>query len=677
MSNEELLKNTFLFTGINPAKFHDLLSEIVEINVPEKTTFIKEDDVADALYIVKEGVLQVFTLDRNQQDIVLAKLEKGSFFGEQALLTTTPGFRNASVRTLTNSTLLKITHTAFLKIIESEDTLKKELEKIGIRQLLNKLKTFEADYDISKHLMITEEGLETKVFNPGETIISQGDPIGPIYFLLSGQVEVYKKNNQGIEEFVCTIMPNNLFGESSSILGTPRQATIKARDVVRTVVFPPEKFKSIYQSRPELKKIVDTLQSVYRIPKRGRVSQYFGKFQHLSAIINKFNLQDGREVISSRVIGRDIQSIRETNVENTTTLSYEDRSTYRELELKDGRLVGVTLFGEWDLISELYSRVLDKGKLSDEELKFFQNAGELTLKAKEPGVSEEEIICNCMLVSRGTINSCIKKGCTSREEVSKQTGAGTVCGGCIPTIQEMLGRASWQAMHITRISQLTHDTRSYRLFPIKKHPIQTFKIGQHVVIQCEIDGNWIERSYTLTSTPANTEYFEIAVKREEKGLLSRWLFENEDKVPFIRVSSPTGQFMFETDKTSQMICFVAGIGVTPAVAFARAIIDLGLKRPLHLYVNARSKEQLPYASELESFTKKSDLIKCSFHFTQGLGRMKSEDIEKIAQQHLDADFFICGPKEFQGMVKSALLKAGINEKKILIEEFTHAGGPQK
>jgi bacterioferritin-associated ferredoxin len=52
---------------------------------------------------------------------------------------------------------------------------------------------------------------------------------------------------------------------------------------------------------------------------------------------------------------------------------------------------------------------------------------------------EDEIICNCMDVTRGAIIKAIKeKGLTTVEEVSDATDAGTGCGGCVEQIEEIL-----------------------------------------------------------------------------------------------------------------------------------------------------------------------------------------------------------------------------------------------
>ncbi|HZJ74184.1 MAG TPA: (2Fe-2S)-binding protein [Perlabentimonas sp.] len=54
-------------------------------------------------------------------------------------------------------------------------------------------------------------------------------------------------------------------------------------------------------------------------------------------------------------------------------------------------------------------------------------------------MKDDEIICNCMQVDRGTIVEAIKaKGLKTVEEVGDETEAGTGCGACQDDIQEIL-----------------------------------------------------------------------------------------------------------------------------------------------------------------------------------------------------------------------------------------------
>ena len=54
-------------------------------------------------------------------------------------------------------------------------------------------------------------------------------------------------------------------------------------------------------------------------------------------------------------------------------------------------------------------------------------------------MDREEIICNCMDITRGTIIDAIKNNnLKTVDEVGDATEAGTVCGSCQDDIQEIL-----------------------------------------------------------------------------------------------------------------------------------------------------------------------------------------------------------------------------------------------
>lgn len=53
---------------------------------------------------------------------------------------------------------------------------------------------------------------------------------------------------------------------------------------------------------------------------------------------------------------------------------------------------------------------------------------------------EEDVeICNCLSIMKSEIVKAIKdKGLKNVEEVQDETNAGTVCGSCIPDIEDIL-----------------------------------------------------------------------------------------------------------------------------------------------------------------------------------------------------------------------------------------------
>ena len=54
-------------------------------------------------------------------------------------------------------------------------------------------------------------------------------------------------------------------------------------------------------------------------------------------------------------------------------------------------------------------------------------------------MNRDEIVCPCISLTRGEIMDAIKEqGLHTVEEVSRATQAGTVCGACVPDIEEIL-----------------------------------------------------------------------------------------------------------------------------------------------------------------------------------------------------------------------------------------------
>jgi len=53
-------------------------------------------------------------------------------------------------------------------------------------------------------------------------------------------------------------------------------------------------------------------------------------------------------------------------------------------------------------------------------------------------MSENRIICTCQDVDYNTIKKAIEDGAKTVDDIMEATGAGTVCGGCISEIEEIL-----------------------------------------------------------------------------------------------------------------------------------------------------------------------------------------------------------------------------------------------
>ena len=94
--------------------------------VPSKTVLIHAGDVPDVLYYVIKGSVEVLIEDEEGNEMVLAYLNKGQFFGEMGLFNDQPQ-RSAWVRTRSQCELAEMTYPRFRQIAAESPTLLFEL----------------------------------------------------------------------------------------------------------------------------------------------------------------------------------------------------------------------------------------------------------------------------------------------------------------------------------------------------------------------------------------------------------------------------------------------------------------------------------------------------------------------------------------------------------------------
>ncbi|MBV8633465.1 MAG: cyclic nucleotide-binding domain-containing protein [Burkholderiaceae bacterium] len=82
---------------MNPLEAEDLAEIAVVRSFPRHAIIINEGDDSDSVYFLISGMVKVFLADNDGNEVIMATLKAGEYFGEMAL---EPGFRSASVMAL-------------------------------------------------------------------------------------------------------------------------------------------------------------------------------------------------------------------------------------------------------------------------------------------------------------------------------------------------------------------------------------------------------------------------------------------------------------------------------------------------------------------------------------------------------------------------------------------------
>jgi len=106
-----LLKEIEIFSGLSPAELAAIATVTKELNYPENSTVIKQNDVGETVFLVIEGKVEVIKELADKNKMVIANIGEGDSFGEMALLENEP--RSASIRTTEQSRFLIIHQQEF------------------------------------------------------------------------------------------------------------------------------------------------------------------------------------------------------------------------------------------------------------------------------------------------------------------------------------------------------------------------------------------------------------------------------------------------------------------------------------------------------------------------------------------------------------------------------------
>ena len=166
-----LLRNVPLFSMLPEGQLQLLTQVLSRKAYPKNSTIIAAGDPTDAMYIVVSGRLKVVMSDKQGQEVILAILSQGEFFGEMGLIAQAP--RSATVTTIEPCELLTITRADFNKCLQGNFDLTMNV----IRGLVKRLR--EADKKIGSLALMDVYGrvarllLETAETIDGQKVITK------------------------------------------------------------------------------------------------------------------------------------------------------------------------------------------------------------------------------------------------------------------------------------------------------------------------------------------------------------------------------------------------------------------------------------------------------------------------------------------------------------------------
>ena len=286
----------------------------------------------------------------------------------------------------------------------------------------------------------------------------------------------------------------------------------------------------------------------------------------------------------------------------------------------------------------------------------------------------DPVVCLCMQVETSALVAAMEGGCQTVAALSARTGAGTVCGGCLPRLAEFTAETLSETVRCLEVIHRAPRIRSFRFALPSSHRIGLIRPGQRLIVRAVIDGVVVQRPYTLTAAATERRHYEITVQREPHGVMSSWLFDNMRPGSTVAIMPPSGTRLVDLREQRPLVCLVGGIGVTPALSICRSAAASGATRRVHIDYSVSTRGEIICADELGALTSRHPTITWRTRITAAQGRFQAADLARLATEFPDCDWLICGSGAFQADAERLLIGQGIAPAHIHIESFRAADG---
>jgi ferredoxin-NADP reductase len=216
---------------------------------------------------------------------------------------------------------------------------------------------------------------------------------------------------------------------------------------------------------------------------------------------------------------------------------------------------------------------------------------------------------------------------------------------------------------------------SIQLEPDDRSTLPTPLPGQYLTIRLPDAGDPPPlRSYSLSGDPGSG-FYRISVKREDHGVVSRWLHTHITAGSVVEAAAPRGEF-YLAEGTGPVVLLSAGIGATPVLAMAYALASTQSSREIWWLHTTRNAESHAFATEVTSLIKSLPHAHQQVFYTGGdgaesfiiHGRVNRESIATLGLP-AHATVYLCGPASFMDAMREALTATGINPAHIHTELF--------
>ena len=121
----EALRSVPLFASLDDDAARELRSLLSDKSVPQNTRLFRQGDKGDAMYLIESGRVRISIRDHDEQEVILAELAQGDFFGEMSIIDGRQ--RSADAKVIEDAQLAILSRDAFLSFVRTNPDVALEM----------------------------------------------------------------------------------------------------------------------------------------------------------------------------------------------------------------------------------------------------------------------------------------------------------------------------------------------------------------------------------------------------------------------------------------------------------------------------------------------------------------------------------------------------------------------
>ncbi|MES2062108.1 MAG: NO-inducible flavohemoprotein [Bacteroidota bacterium] len=255
-------------------------------------------------------------------------------------------------------------------------------------------------------------------------------------------------------------------------------------------------------------------------------------------------------------------------------------------------------------------------------------------------------------------------------------------------LNKVNGWNSWRKFTVRKKVAESAEISSFYFYPSDNGKVSVHKPGQFISLKTFLPSLNLDqiRQYSISCAP-NEDYYRISVKRETgadinaNGMISNHLHDHIGIGSEVELTAPAGNFVVPEELDSPIMFISGGVGQTPFISMIQHMAKKQTGHPVTWLHGCRNRSVHAFKDSIDLLVNNHKTIEQHIFYDHTTAEDANSgvrtgflDIASIANLEHTGNtlYYVCGPSPFIIKQVADLKQMGVDNERILFEEF----GPQ-